>query len=357
MKRFACLLVCICGAVPLQAQGFWRHAHNFFKAPSSLQAARSLAMVRAENAAARAAANPQALSRSFQTLKLLGIHDAYDLDASSFVLQETYQGKKYLWGITVSHYYFRPQENLTAQNAKGQTFPVRFVAQGNHILNDVALFELPPEQIKNLTPLELAAHPPRVGEKLHSLSFFDDAIRHETGRIVQEVHPHQIITSLQVQDRLSREGACGGPVLNSRNEVVGIHAGSSHKQQIGFVVPAEHIRQLLLAYHQGVTMQPLVFNGQQIGEISLDQAIGVVEAQRGEFTLRTVQLFHNQHLVDFNHLEKLIDFSDADKVIFKIEQSPFLLTIPGQKSRLFILTYDLKTRQSSLKETDFDEIF
>ncbi len=354
MKRYILLIALLCLGFSLQAQNFLRNARQVFKASTSSKVGHSLAVARAEHTAARIAARQQALVSSFQPIKLMLDSPKADMKASSFFLQETYQGKKYLWGVTVSHYNFT---QAVMEGQGGRLSPVHFIARGNSGLNDVTVFAVPAGQAKHITALKLASTPPKVGDSLHSLGYFNDKLNHETNRIVQAVYPHQIITSLQVASPHSREGACGGPVLDKNNQVVGIHAGSSYNRQIGFVIPAEHIRQLLQAYHEGLTKQPLLFNGEKIGELSLHEAIVTVDAYRGIFPLRTLQLYHKQHLVDYNHLENLIDISGANKLVFTFVQTPFLVTTPAEKPQVFTLTYHLKTKKTSLHKKRIFGIF
>ena len=263
--------------------------------------------------------------------------------ASGFVLEETFQGKTYRWGVTVSHYNF---QKPYLQTRNGKKLPILLLAQGAQGHNDISLFALPQEVEHAFIPMHLATEAPRKGDKLHSFGFFENMPHHESARIVQQVSPHRIITSLQVENKRSREGACGGPVLNEKNEVVGVHAGSSQTRQLGFVLPAQHIQDVLTAYHtQELAPQDLVFNGHILGQISINQAISSLALYKGDFPIHTFFTLHNKKEVDYAHLEDLLPNLEADKVVLFIEQTPFSQLEPDQRTRQFTITYHLKTGQ------------
>ena len=260
--------------------------------------------------------------------------------ASAFVFEENYNGKKYLWGATASHYFLG--EPSLEQTGKAP-IPVQMVAQGHHGRNDVSIFPIPAALQNKFIPLKLAAHSPKEGETLHSAGYFDDGFHVEEKRMVKSVLPSRIVTSLQVKDTRAREGACGGPVLNEKEEIVGIHVGSSQKQ-IGFVVPVEHIHELLQAYHNnGKALHPLYFNGRQIGNININEHLRSIEVWKGNKKIQDFFSLPRRGRVDYNHLENLVDASQADKIVFTIERTPFSMLEKDQHTYQFEITYNLHT--------------
>ncbi len=265
----------------------------------------------------------------------------FSMQGTAFVLEETYQGKKYLWGITATHYlYQQPAVQLPGTH---KFFRVPFVIQSSAGRGDVSLFPLPAQLAGKVTALKLAALSPQPGDELHSVGFFNKKLQLDEHRIVQTISPDHLITSLRVDPEISREGACGGPVLNEQQEVVGLHVGSSVRQQIGYAVPLEHIRYALQAYHDAsVNPQPLIYDGVTLGTIGINEYIKSVtfynQDQKESFSL-----FHKT--VDYTHLEMLAEEMHPDKIVFSIEQNPLSSTSPDQEYYIYTLIYDLQTGQ------------
>lgn len=266
-----------------------------------------------------------------------------NMKASAFVFEENYNGKTYLWGATAAHYFF---QKPSLENSEFGIVPIEIIAQGHYDGNDIALFPIPDKVQKYVHPLKLAAHSAKKGETLVSAGYFDDGFQIEKDRVVTKVLPTRILTSLVVEDKLAREGACGGPVLNARREVVGMHVGSSDKRQEGFVVPVEHIYEILQAYHNNAEFfRPLYFNGKMLGQININEFVQYIETWKGDKLLERFDSHSKRALIDYNHLEKWVDVSQADKVVLIIERVPFSTVQQDQRTHEFELTYDLKTGQ------------
>lgn len=274
--------------------------------------------------------------------------------ATSFILEETYQGKKYVWGVTAAHYYFvRPALQHPAYPAP---LRVTFQAQGNEGMTDIVLFPLPVD-MKEVSPLKLATQPVQLGDKLHSVGFFSREFRLEEGRTVQEVTAQRILTSLPPQRGINRVGACGGPVLNAQEEVVGVHVGSTSSGNIGFVVPAAHLQRLLTAYHEGSAPQPLIFNGKELGSIQVNDCILKIQVAHGQEILSTYLPYHREIYLDYTHLEKTIDLEEpknkeADRIFFIIQRAPFSSKNKDKNIHTFKLTYYLKNDQTFWEQDD-----
>ncbi|MBO5910619.1 MAG: hypothetical protein J6Q05_00255 [Elusimicrobiaceae bacterium] len=286
-----------------------------------------------------------------QELRPIPGHIPFLLQASAFVIEDTYQGKKQLWGITAAHYHFQnPQLTHLYTNRRLHT---QIYAQGGGGINDIAIFPIPSALKDKVVPLKLAAQRAKLGEKVHSISFFDQQIHHETDRTVQEVAPHRILTSLQVPNSFTRLGACGSPILNEQNEVLGVHVSSSCRHQTGGVVPADHIRSLLEAYHQKTSLQqPIYFNGTQLTTLGINEFIRDIFLFKGHTMIHNVPLSNHNKTVDYDHLEKLLDTTGGTQVIFVIEQQPLLPLVQGHKAHTLMISYDLKTKEVTKIQRD-----
>lgn len=276
------------------------------------------------------------------------------IQGTAFVLEEHYQGKKYLWGVTATHYlYQKPAANLPYYR---KSVRVSFEAQSSAGMGDISLFPLPPQLAEQITPLQLSQQTPRIGDELFSVGFFDKDIQMEEHRLVQEITPSRMITSLQVDPEIKREGACGSPVLNQQQEVVGLHVGSSLQKQIGYVIPAEYIRRTLAAYHQSeMTTQSLLYKGIKLGEISINESIYSVKLYRENKLLHTISTYHKEKDIDYAHLESFLPDEDPDRIVFMIERNPFSMSDADQQYYTVSISYDLKTGEiTRSEETGYD---
>ncbi len=285
----------------------------------------------------------------FQLAPLVPTENFPDLKATGFVLEETYNGKKYLWGVTATHYDF----DLVNMESNGKAIqPALFTAQGSKRLNDVSIFPLSPQTAKQFTPLHLADVAPQEGETLASGGYFHDGNFHyEPNRRVQETYPHRMITSLHVESGPYREGACGSPLLNKQGEVVGMHIGSSETNQTGYAITLDDIRTLLQAQHQqNRPTQPLFFNGTQIGQLHVNEGIISIEAFQGKTLVNRVLLYHDEKRVDYEHLENLVDAAQVDFLVFHIEKNQFSMYETGPVFQRYAIIYNLKSGYITYKE-------
>ena len=343
-KLFLFLIFLFATFCPGHAQWQKRTLHGLKKVSTQTLASRTLATQRAINQALRNKTN--ILLKSTFPLKLsedgASTFSSWEYPhASAFVFEEKYNGKTYLWGVTATHYYL--EEPSLEDPQTGKEIPIQLLAQGHRGRNDVSLFAIPSSLQKQFTPLKLAAHSPKEGEKLFSAGYFEDGFHVEKNRIVKAILPNCILTSLVVKDRQAREGACGGPVLNKKGEIVGMHVGSSQKQ-IGFVVPVEHIYELLQAYHNnGKSLRPLYFNGRQIGNLNINEHLHSIEVWKGNKKIQDFFSYPYRAHIEYDHLENLVDASSADRLVFIIERTPFSMLEKDQHTYQFKITYDLHT--------------
>lgn len=270
--------------------------------------------------------------------------------ATSFVIEEEYQGEKYLWGVTAAHIVNSMPKNtamLVDEWVGGFPAYFDFAISGSVGMVDIALFPIPEEIALLVKPLKLASQPVKVGETLRSFGFFNKGFHRVDNRTVTEVTPGRIITTLEF-DTPHRGGACGGPVLNSRNQVVGTHCGSSDGQQISFVVPAEQIAQLLRAYRQGgKETKEMFFDGLNLGEINVDEYLAKADvfSEAGEWM--EYPLAKSARLIDYKNLATLPFIQkDTQKITFTLlKEDPFSLA-PLRKVKI---TVDLQNRTVTKK--------
>ncbi len=239
------------------------------------------------------------------------------IPASAFAIEETYQGKHYVWGVTAAHYGFMQPAIKTAFL---KYTPVSIQVRGNPGANDVLVFGLPEEVVPQLTPLPLAKESVQAGEELCSLGYFDKELQYEPHRIVQEVAPMRVVTSLRIDPGIDREGACGGPVLNQRGEVVGMHVGSSASKREGYVVPVEQIRQALAVLHAGDKKTSLLFQGQELYQLSIEEAITKIEFFYQHQPVYSFLTYHREKELDYAHLEKFLPKEPVDQMVIYIDQ-------------------------------------
>lgn len=270
----------------------------------------------------------------------------FRVPGTAFMIEETYQGKKQLWGVAATHYgYEKPAIPAT----RFSYAPLTFSAQGNEGANDVSLFSIPEELTDVFKPLKLAPHAPQVGEELYSLSFFDKQFQYTPNRTVLEVTPQRIIVSGQIDREICREGECGSPLINQKGEVVGMIVGVSYSKQIGYALPVENIHDILTALHrQGRLYKPVLINGREITKLNINEAITQVTITQQDYTRSTRFVYHNEKDLDLAHLETFMDFSQATEITLVIEKAPFSLEQTDQQRHVRHVVYDLQTGQTHI---------
>lgn len=271
------------------------------------------------------------------------------LTASSFVIEEEFEGKKYLWGVTAAHIaellYPFPAVWMGGQ----ELWPVGFAAQGNEGMTDLALFPLPDCWPNPVTPLKLAAKKPALGEKTYSFGFFDNDFYLVPDREIKEITPNRLVTSMEFTT-IHRGGACGGPLLNEQGEVVGVHIGSSDSNQISFAVPADEIKRLLKAYrNHGQSSQTLAFNGAEIGKLNINESILRVRILTNGRITQNFAALHQEKEIDHAHLETLFPDAHPDEVQVIVNHKPFSPEEKNQQEFFFRLSYNFTTRTASYK--------
>ena len=193
--------------------------------------------------------------------------------------------------------------------------------------------------------MKLAQTDVQLGEEVSSIAYWDHRFHVDPVRKIKEISPAQMITSLDIEPNTVREGTCGGPVLNKEGEVIGMHAGNSPRQRIGYVIPVSHIRQALQAYHEGAFEQTLLFNGVNLGTIAINEALSSVQVYEGDKRY-WISLARRKKQIDYAHLEKLISLKEsATRIVFVIKRTPLSTEQEDQQMHMYLISYDLQTGQ------------
>ena len=360
MKRYVFLVLCLLSLCVLPAQGQWYKrlgATLEHDLPSNLrgmtpaQAGMSHALEQTVRRAevTQAVLQHPAQNAIFKIKEREWLFRFVSIQGTGFAIEEVYKGKKYVWGVTATHYgYGKPAIQLDDQH---KPIKVPFIIQGSAGRNDVTLFPIPEDLVPALVPLHLAVRETQVGDNLSSVGYWNNKIHVDPVRTVKEINVHQFITSLYIEPTPVREGTCGSPVLNEQGEVVGMHVGNSPRQQVGYVVPVSHIRQALQAYHEGQFSQSLFFNGVEIGKIDINEYIDAIEMYREGLPMQRQSLTHRQKQVDYDHLESLLQNQPfVNRIVFVIERNPLTTLQSDKHFHMAQISYDLKTGQVSRSE-------
>ena len=252
------------------------------------------------------------------TLKNPELYGFVPFTPSVFFIEEMREGEKYLWGVTAAHVLDLLGEGtslyVTTQSGISLNFPFEIAAKGNAGMADIALLRIKEDISDFVHPIPLAEDAPQSGDMLRSYGFFEGDFHIVPNRRVLLSSPGRIITSFEFGNH-ERAGACGGPLLNENNELVGIHCGSSKSKMESYAVPVSFLRDLIEAAHNnGSKTRDLVLNGQIIGQIDINEYIYSVMINRRGQNLLAFQLWHEEYKVDYDHLETLAPLHWADEL-------------------------------------------
>ncbi len=259
--------------------------------------------------------------------------------ASGFLVQETFQDKNYVWGITAKHIgdlYDGPIEAVFFVNNRPIVVPVQIAFTGAQYGIDISLLKLDiPAGI--LKPLSLGQDP-QVGETLHSFGYARGKFYPLSSRKVLRTGTNRIFTSYAFSSIASGSGYCGSALVNEQGLLSAIHCGSIPDKSASFAVPVSNLRTLLAAYHglqQG--QRELRFNGHLIGKMNVRQGIYAVYVRRNG---RVISKKHTEpqpysglhhyfspnpdiaRLNDPSHLEDGLKWLGADEVTVLVFEEP-----------------------------------
>lgn len=275
------------------------------------------------------------------------LRDIIPLSPTAFFIEEIYEGKKYIWGVTAAHAAdcLLPDimAHLTILDSFPLEFPVKIVAKGNTGMADIALFSVPQEMEEFIRPIPISSQEVQVNENLRSYGFFESDFHIVRNRRVLAATPSRIITSFEF-GKHDRAGACGGPLINENNELVGIHCGSSEKKQESYAVPVSFLKDLMeAAHHNGIKQRNLVVNGKTVGQINIDEYIYSLNVTRLGITLKTFLPWHEESNIDYDHLENAIPLDKASELNIIIVKKGTLQTAFYDNPDKKMIVVDLKT--------------
>lgn len=192
--------------------------------------------------------------------------------SSAFLFQTTYQGKPEIWAATASHAAQLGEKLLlTFYNGKKEiAVQGILVQQGPALLADASLIALEQPLPEELQPFMLAQTiDPQ--EKLTTWGYASNKLYHIDDLTFEKDNTRFIRTDFPPTQR-KRAGLCGGPLLNPKGEVLGIHCGTSLDDK-AYASNVGMIPYLVQAYHEGTSDIPLVAHHLVLGSIRIDERI------------------------------------------------------------------------------------
>lgn len=311
-----------------------------------------------------AAARKEALLNQAQRSVFLLEGGQTDFQATGFVIEEEYNGQTFLWGVTAAH-LIEMYDNAPFMmfHINGQPVPFRplTILKGHKEGADIALLLLPPQAAQKVKPLSVAQNLPKAGQSSFSVGYALGQFKRADKRKILEANPFRLVTSYELQ-HAPRRGYCGSPLLNSKNEVIGVHCGSNLLKQadpawrtdlkrhgvqvpdISLAVPIARVYDLLAQYRsnlqQGIDMK--------VGNITLGtllprQHIVQVAPFKNKYLQHSI---NGGPYVDPSHLDKLLNLQEADGLLVTVYDPG----TPQQPSQIIDYIVYLKTQEVQVVE-------
>lgn len=209
---------------------------------------------------------------------------------SGVVFYTYYQGKKEIYGAMVAHAVpsaragipgiaRRFEATFFLPGGESQKIPAEIVAFSPVNMLDLALIKFPAQAEPFLNPYPLGQL--ENEKEVFSLGYNDKGLLPVYNRQVLENLPYSIRTSMPVAESTVRQGLCGSAVLNSRQQLIGIHTGSSvtvnaatRQPVCSFATPARFLNLLVQAYHNGGKAQvPFYIDNKRFIKLNIDEYI------------------------------------------------------------------------------------
>lgn len=185
---------------------------------------------------------------------------------SGVVFYTYYNGKKEIYGAMVAHaisstslYPGIPRHfeaTFFLPNNQTKKIPAEIVAFSPVNILDLVLVKFPAQAEAFLNPFPLGNL--ENEKKVFSLGYNDKGFLPIYNRRVIKELPYSLRTTMPIADRTLRQGLCGSAVLNSQNQLVGIHTGSAltlgaqnQLPSCSFATPSHFLNRLVEAYHNG----------------------------------------------------------------------------------------------------------
>ena len=185
-----------------------------------------------------------------------------DLDPSirysGTVFALDYNGKREIYGVVATHIVPSDEMDLIGvgrqftavvyHKGKPVQIPAQIVASSPVSMLDISLVKFPADKEALLKPFTLGQA--QDGETLRSLGFAQGRFAYVPNRKVIHNSHFSIRTTMPLA-RNRRSGLCGSALLNEKNELVGIHTGSTFNpsEDFSFATPANYLHDLVAAYH------------------------------------------------------------------------------------------------------------
>lgn len=246
-----------------------------------------------------------------------------------------------VWGVTARHVMddinHTPYMTFPGENGVPVTLEAKPSKEGSVAGADLALFEIPPQALPYLRPLELEDELPAAHSVLSSSGFARGNFLSQPAREVLFASRHRILTKY-VQSNAPMNGYCGAPLLQN-GKVAGVHIGSlladkaqsadwfsgtlsqfnAKAHDLSIAVPAFWLRALARQASGAYSPQegiPLVFNGLQIMRLQPTDTIGFIMQLRNGRVVKTLPRYP---FMDFAHLETFFDVHPGDSFRLEIQ--------------------------------------
>ena len=244
-----------------------------------------------------------------------------------------------VWGVTARHVMddinHTPYMTFPGEDGTPVTLEATPSKEGSVAGADLALFEIPPQALPYLQPLELEDELPAAHSVLSSSGFARGNFLSQPAREVLFASQHRILTKY-VPPNAPMNGYCGSPLMKN-GRVAAIHVGSlsadkhqaaawfsgtlrqfdTQTHDLSIAVPSFWLRTLARQASGAYTPQegvPLVFNGLQIMLLQPTDTIGFIMQLRNGRVVKTLPRYP---FMDFAHLETFFDVLPGDS--FRIE--------------------------------------
>ncbi|MBR4592293.1 MAG: hypothetical protein IKO35_03710 [Elusimicrobiaceae bacterium] len=297
------------------------------------------------------------LLRAVFQARMIGGKEA-DLNFTGTVFKTTYNGQE-VFGVIASHaiadeltYKMGLHKVFLADvyvDGKFVTIPAEIVQLGAVEMLDVSLVKFRPEDEKLFLPFSISTTQAQEEDIIQTFGFSRKNVVYYPKRRVSKVATLTVRAPILGAGRF-RSGLCGSAVLNEKNELVGVHCGSSLSinGDVGYAVRADFLNQMVAAYHQNPqAVIPFEINGQKIMDLPVNSYIARINlldenkqlwARREfveKFSYSWVEDNINQFPIRYMEIDVgQVEWSEKESVEFMREADSYVR-----------YTYDLQTQE------------
>ena len=199
---------------------------------------------------------------------------------TAFLFTTRYKGNREYWAVTAAHTAQKGEKlRLTFYNGKKE-IPVdgTLVQQGPALLSDAALIKLDNPLLvekMHLRPFELTTQVDPQ-EKLTTWGYASNKL-YQINNLTFEKDNTRFLRTTFPAEQTKRAGLCGGPLLNSKGQALGIHCGSTWEDK-AYATSVRIIPYLLQAYYEGDALIPIVAKEIEFGKIHINERIIYVQS-------------------------------------------------------------------------------